>query len=414
MNGAVINKRPYRAFISYAHANKVFCDSLYRWLKSFADMSVWYDSVEFPSGLVGSELGRAIEACQSAIIILTNEALASGWVEQEWNICIEQKNAFPDFQIAMLNLDGCTPPAALRVRKWIDVADLQLGSGSACQLLEALHWHTTRPSELSRTTFYLSRGSRPAEVEKSEGLLSRIRALGYRFIRDAPDQLSFNEKRIKNIISSTGGVVAFLPDRGNGGTSQYILNEILYAKELNIPAFVVPDPAVPRSLLDAILPEGSIVISPSDGGTEALEDGLIDFVERTRPPRHGTHCFIGHAIKQGDGALWDMAARVAEVVSGLRCVSGDGLMGDGAQNMIVESIRSSAISVFDISDDRLNSCIEAGVARGAGARYELVCRGARHRPPFMFRDKQVFYYETDAELLGLVRRLTFDCRRVVS
>jgi hypothetical protein len=415
MTDLPISKRAFRSFLSHAHVDKKeFVDELHSWLSEFAGMKVWYDSVEFPSGLVASELGKAIENCQSAIIVLSEKSIASGWVEEEWNICVEQKNSNPDFQIVTINLDGCRPPAALRVRKWIDANNAELSPLVACQLIEALHGYATRPSENSRSTFYLSRGSRPSEVEQSERVLARCRNAGCRFVRDAPDQYSFNEERIKDIIASCGGVFAFLPNRGQGSTSKYILDEIRYAKDLNVPAIVFLEPGVPASAIDEILPKEHVVIEIGDGSASDLDQQTQEFIERVPPPLRNAHCFLGHGFQPAERELWKMARRVAEATSGLACISGDDLAGESAQRQIVDKIRTSAINIFDISEDRLNSCIEAGIARGAGARYELVCRGPRRRPPFIFRDKQAFFYDTPTELLGLVRKLLFEYRRLVT
>ena len=46
--------------------------------------------------------------------------------------------------------------------------------------------------------------------------------------------------------------------------------------------------------------------------------------------------------------------------------------------------------------------------------FELVSHGPRRSPePFMFRTTQIWYYETPAELIGLVRKLALPYRRVV-
>jgi hypothetical protein len=407
-----INKRPFRTFLSHAHVDKGFVDKFHLWLTDFAGLRVWYDSVEFRSGLVASELGKAIENCQSAIIVLSNDSIRSGWVEEEWNICIEQKNAFPDFQILMLNLDQSVPPASLRVRKWIDVKDGSLSPQVASLILEELHWHSTRPSELGRSTFYLSRGSKASEVDASEKLLSRCRNADCRFVRDAPDQFKFIEERIKSIMASTSGIFTFVSNRGEGATSKYILDEIRFAKEINLPAFIVLEAGVAKAAVDGVAPKESIIVEAADSA-DKIDEAVQDFIERARPPLRGAHCFIGHDLDPAQRDVWALAKRVAEATAGLPCISGDELTGDNAQQQIVDRIRSSAVAVFDISDDKLNTCIEAGIARGTGAHYELVCRAPRRRPPFIFRDKQVRFYETPAELLGLVRKLVFDFRRVV-
>ena len=43
-----INKRTHRTFLSHAHVDKAFVDSLHVWLTDFAGMRVWYDAVGIP------------------------------------------------------------------------------------------------------------------------------------------------------------------------------------------------------------------------------------------------------------------------------------------------------------------------------------------------------------------------------
>jgi hypothetical protein len=410
----VINKRPYRAFLSHAHLDKKFVDGLYRWLSEIAGFRVWYDSFEFPNGLIAAELGKAVENCQAAILVLTEASVASGWVEEEWNICINEQKSVPDFQIVLLKLDDCKLPASLRVRKYIEIKGAEIDHETGSQIIEALHWHQTRPSEISRSTFYLSRGSRPAEYESSEAWLSPCRNAGFRFIRDSPDQFSFSEQRIKNIITGTSGIFAFVPNRGHGETSKYILDEIRFAKEVNVGAVVIADEGVPKALVDGVAGDKHLVLGIGTDSTDVINSRIQYFLEVAKPPMFASHCFLGHGFGNEQRSVWASAKRVIEVVSGLPCISGDNLIDDGAQRQIVDKISTSALAIFDISEDKLNTCIEAGIARGASVRYELVCKGPRRRPPFIFRDKQVFFYETTAELVGTIRKLVFDLRRVVN
>lgn len=69
--------------------------------------------------------------------------------------------------------------------------------------------------------------------------------------------------------------------------------------------------------------------------------------------------------------------------------------------------------IADISEDNLNTIVEAGIALGACTKLHLVARGPRHTPTFMFRDQQVEYYSDDAELLGKVHRIVYPYRRRV-
>jgi hypothetical protein len=101
MPALVINKRPYRTFLSHAHVDKAIVDRMYHWLSRSAGLKVWYDSVELPPAhMVPSALGAAIADCQSAIIVLSESSLKSGWVQREWNICVGQQaefSRFPDY-----------------------------------------------------------------------------------------------------------------------------------------------------------------------------------------------------------------------------------------------------------------------------------------------------------------------------
>ena len=55
------------------------------------------------------------------------------------------------------------------------------------------------------------------------------------------------------------------------------------------------------------------------------------------------------------------------------------------QTTIAETIRNSFALIADISDDNVNTCVEAGIARGANRDLHLIARGPRRRPPFMLR-----------------------------
>jgi hypothetical protein len=57
-----------------------------------------------------------------------------------------------------------------------------------------------------------------------------------------------------------------------------------------------------------------------------------------------------------------------------------------------------------------NSCIEAGMAKGASVELYLVAQGPRKRAPFMVRE-EIKFYDTDAELLGIIHHLVAHYRR---
>ena len=78
MASEVFAQRPYRCFLSYAHADRQIVDTIYAWLTKQCGYSIWYDAINFPSGLVASALGAAMQECQGAIIVLSSTSIASG------------------------------------------------------------------------------------------------------------------------------------------------------------------------------------------------------------------------------------------------------------------------------------------------------------------------------------------------
>lgn len=107
---------------------------------------------------------------------------------------------------------------------------------------------------------------------------------------------------------------------------------------------------------------------------------------------------------------------VIERTSNMRCVLGRGMRGQHIQQAIIDRIRRAAVVIADVSDDNRNSLIEAGVALGAGTDLHLLCRvpadGSRKRR-FMFEDREMNWYETPLERLGMVYRIARMYRRRV-
>jgi len=80
-----LRERRFDAFLSYSHADKAVVDQVHAWLVR-AGLEVWYDGTHLPAGsMVASELGSAISQCRAALIVLSPQAVESGWVEEEWN-----------------------------------------------------------------------------------------------------------------------------------------------------------------------------------------------------------------------------------------------------------------------------------------------------------------------------------------
>jgi len=111
-----------------------------------------------------------------------------------------------------------------------------------------------------------------------------------------------------------------------------------------------------------------------------------------------------------------MIRRLIERTTAMQCIMGDAIEGTGTssvQKLITERIRGAFLVVADVTGDNLNTMIEAGIARGANVETLLVSGDARHDPPFMFRDQQIFYYGDDLDMYGKINRLILPYRRRV-
>jgi hypothetical protein len=434
-----VNNRPFTLFLSHADVDKGFADHLYRWCTDFAEMQVWYDAENLRAGQqIAAALARAIVDCQSAIVVLSESSLRSEWVKKEWNICMYHRAKYPDFAIIPIRIDQSEPPLELESERWIDIENGQLTPAAAVSLLAALHGNVSDPKTIGYKPVYLARGSHPHEVQVGRYISAQLEHYQFRSVRDAPNE-DFILERIEALMSGCIGAICVLSHRGQGKTSKYFFDEMRVARKLGLPILAFIEEAVKEDLS-----EWEDVISRRvpqlDPFPESiLDEGISDFSEYARQPApRPAYCFLGHAFKEEqtktdskaartpssksksaepefDRKNWEYVRRGVEVVTGLPCISGDAVKGGGIQEQIIERIRNATFCLFDISNNRLNSCIEAGMAIGARTPFELVCRGPRRSPDaFMFRTTEVWYYDTPAELVGLVRRLALPYRRVMS
>ncbi len=115
------------------------------------------------------------------------------------------------------------------------------------------------------------------------------------------------------------------------------------------------------------------------------------------------------ARRQVNHAIVDLTKKV----TAMPCIVGENLRKPQIQQEITDQIARAFAVIADISSDNLNTCIEAGIARGARRPLHLIARAPRRRPPFMFRDQQVWHYSDNVELLGIFHRIIFPYRRRV-
>lgn len=77
------------------------------------------------------------------------------------------------------------------------------------------------------------------------------------------------------------------------------------------------------------------------------------------------------------------------------------------------AVCDALLVIADLTDDNLNTCIEAGMALATGASLELLAAGPARRPPFMLRERNLPTYGDRLEQIGLIHKLSRPYRRRV-
>jgi hypothetical protein len=420
-----VHKRKFFSFISHAHADKGIVDQIESWLTKKAGLPVWYDSRYLPSGAkIASELGKAIEDCRSTILVLSKRSVESGWVKEEYDASVDQRASSKDaFKIIPLLIEECEVPSFLKnilQSSGIDISKTGFNLDAASDLLLALY-SVDLDLELERyRDIYVSRSWH--EFPESEPLLANAvcevaAEFGFRLVGDSPDQQGFDKNtRVKDIISSCSGLIAILPDRGGGKTSKYILQEIEIAIAVNLPYLIVAEDTVgiPEVLSEKAIEVVRLKKSDLDDKvnfSNRLSPAISSLKEQWQTPPNPHYIFYGTDFDEKHKQRIELICELIRRVSAMPCLIGEDIRQGQIQQEIKNRIMGAFMMLADITEDNLNTCIEAGIALGARRPLHLVACGTRHRPPFMFQDQQVWYYDNDVDLLGIMHNLVRPYRR---
>ena len=415
MNELPIHKREFHAFLSHAYTDKVIVDRINSWLSEVAGVPIWYDARYLQaSAQIATELPKAIIQCRAMIIILSKTSVTRGWVREEYEFAIGQRTRFKDFRIVPVRIEECEVPGFLETTRWIDLRNGNLDLETANELLISLYYDDAAIESGKTRDIYVSRTWRESEAFLADYVSKLVDKAGFRLIGDSKDQAGFNEgDRIKSIISSCGGLVAILPDRGQGITSEYMLKEIKLAQDLCIPCLIVAESTVKLSDDLAKIAILMQVDEAKNGGSAILQTGIEKLMEDWKKPNHPHYIFFATDFNVENNQRNLVIKQLIQSVTAMTCIMGDKLREGEVQKVITETISRSFMMIADISEDNLNTLIEAGIARGANKKFHLIGRAPRRSPPFMFRDQQVWHYADNIELLGVIHRIAYLYRRRV-
>jgi hypothetical protein len=324
-------------------------------------------------------------------------------------LAISHRVEFPEFKIIPIRIDECGIPSFLKTTKWIELVDGKLSESIAFDILYSFYYSGSFRDINTDTDIYIARSWRESEKAVADKSLSLLINNNYRLIGDSKDQKGFDKGgRVKSLIESCGGLVAILPHRDSGNTSKYIIDEINIAKSMDMPVLCIADKNINMKTYN-ITP--SLSVTPERDFSKTLEIELENFNERLKEPYKPHFVFFAKNIEKENSKRHTYVEVLIELVTGMKSVYGDQIYTGEIQKFITSTIQNSLVVLADISNDNLNTCIEVGIARGANCNYHLISRKPRRRPPFMFRDQQVWFYEDEVELLGIIHKILLPYKR---
>lgn len=394
-----------KVFLSHSSKDKSFSDRL-NYLLTKADISVWYDENSMlPNTSFTTDIPKFISNCDVLIVLLSENSVNSRWVEEEYNYA---KNLLYEnrLKIIPIVIDNCEVPGFYRNYKWIDCSK-GFDMADFFKIISAIYGSGENCPKLKDV--YVSYPWRTEERPIVDAVFKRLMKSDYRMIGDAADHFTYDDgQRIRRIMSTCGAFVGILPYRETTNTSKYILDEIRQAINCGLPGLIIADKRVENidNIPYPIYRYENIEMLSND----ALKDVVIK-IEPQLPQK--THVFFATQLNAERDFLISLIRNLSGMVTATPCLLGEDIALGNLQQQIIERIRTSYVMIADITDDRFNTCIEAGIARGAGVDLFLVAKNQRHTPPFMFRDMNVLYYNDECELLAIIHRILRPYRRKV-
>jgi hypothetical protein len=194
-----------------------------------------------------------------------------------------------------------------------------------------------------------------------------------------------------------------------------MLNEIELARELGLPRLIITEPQVTLSadLENLAIRVNFVAGHFDDSALRAVKEGIARIDEDWKKPKQPHYAF--YSTNFGDASIGRnrVIRHLIQRVTGIRCLMGDDIRDGHIQQVISDLLRHAFLVISDISEENLNTCIEAGIALGARRRLHLISAAPRRRPAFMFRDQQVWHYASEADLIGMIHRIVYPYRRRV-
>lgn len=420
----MVRNKIYDIFLSHSILDVEFTNKLHGLLE-LAGFNVWYDEKKLISNThILSNLPNYIDNSESLIVILSKNSCNSMWVQDEFGYARELQNKQDLNAIIPVVIDECKLPGFFNNYKWIDCKD-GLTPKSFFSILAAFYGSSENMRE--EKDIYVSYSWRKEERLIVDAVFRQLKRKQYRIIGDACNNSVYDEDdRIRRIMKTCGAYVGILPYRGENNTSRYIVDEIYKAQELELPGILFADNRV-ENIDDFTYPLLKV------DSIENVEDKLLlNHVNKLVVKRPQTpHVFFATNLDKRRQVINELIRNLAGVVTATRCILGEDINKGSLQQQIIKRIQSAYVMIADITGDdqcvnchvegkiskdrnfRFNTCIEAGIARGADTDLFIIAKTPRQAPPFMFRDIEVRHYDDDCSLLAIVHKILREYRRSV-
>ena len=416
--------KTYDIFLSHSSLDVDFTNNLHDLLEQ-AGFNVWYDEKILTSNThLLSDLPKYIGNSESFIVILSKNSCDSTWVQDEYGYARELQKNKELKAIIPIVIDDCDLPGFFNNYKWIDCKQ-GLTPYAFFGILAALYGSSENMRE--EKDVYVSYSWRKEEQNLVNAVFRQLKRKQFRLIGDAGNQTVYDEDdRIRRIMNTCGAYVGILPYRGESNTSRYIIDEINKAQECGLPGVLFADVRV-ENLDEFTYP--LLKIENLDNIDETL---ILNHVNKLTVKRPKTpHVFFATNLDRRRLSINECIRNLSGVVTATRCILGEDINKGSLQQQIIDRIRCAYVMIADITGDeqcikceaegkvgkdkiyRFNTCIEAGIARGANTDLFIIAKEPRQAPPFMFRDIEVRHYADDCSLLAIVHKILRSYRRSV-
>ena len=452
-----LRQRRHHVFLSHAHVN---LDAVMR-LKEFLETAgfiVWFDRDKVQGGKAFPKaLAEGINECQSLIVAVSESSISSQWVEKEVNQGLVHQSAFPSFPVIPVRLDGSQIPNELLAHSAIDAEDGVLSLSEAAKLLRSIHGlpdltpssdiktqivqyissqagEVTSPLECVRVPiFYVTCGWRAAknEITMRTSICEWMTREGFHLIGDAEDHARTDRERIQALMTGCSGHLILLPRRGDAlslDDAEYksIRSEIEIGKSVGLPQFCIHESGLhpPSDFASTMVIEFSTE-DADKASMRCIASWASDLLNEVLPPKRPAFVFV--ATDYEDLVVKDDVVRHISHITGLPCLKGSDFGRQSPSRKIEAAIRLSSVVIANVvskctpagdPDVNWNTCIEAGIALGAGTPIQIIARRQvgeswmiKDNLPFMLRDHSIGTYADDQHLMALIHKSVRPFRR---